>query len=204
MYEHLSNRVFATSAALALSMTTGAVLAGPASQEIIDARQESQIWTTYALSSHLRGSDLKVTVYEGTVTLVGKVNEDASKELAREIAIGVRGIRAVDNQIVVQSDYKAPIRSISRSYGDAMDDANTTAAVRSKLMWSKFTSGMIPGVSTKSGRVTLKGSAENASTRDFARSLAMNTPGVRSVDNQLTVSGTVEGEKGVQSQARTF
>ena len=35
------------------------------SQEVIEARQESQIWTTYALSPYLRANDLKVSVHEG-------------------------------------------------------------------------------------------------------------------------------------------
>ena len=54
-------------------------------------------------------------------------------------------------------------------------------------MWSKNTSGIATDVSTKAGKVTLKGSADNAAAKDFAQSIAMNTPGVRSVDNQLTI-----------------
>jgi hyperosmotically inducible protein len=189
MYTQSRNWILASAVALALSMTGSSLAASPASQDVIDARQESQIWTTYALSPYLRANDLKVAVHEGKATLTGKVDEDVNKDLAKQIALGVDGIKTVDNQILVQSDYKAPAESAARSYGEAMDDASITAAVRSKLMWSRYTSELTTGVSAKSGKVTLKGSADSAAAKDFAGSLAMNTPGVRSVDNQLTVSG---------------
>lgn len=189
MYSQSRNLILATSVALVLSTIGGSVAAGTASQDVIDARQEAQIWTTYALSPYLRANDLKVSVHEGKATLTGNVEEDVNKDLAKQIALGVEGVKTVDNQILVQSDYKAPAQSSARSYGEAMDDASITAAVRSKLLWSKYTSAMTTGVSTKAGKVTLKGAADSTAARDFARSLALNTPGVRSVDNQLTVDG---------------
>src|SRR6188474_1975422 len=177
MYTQSRNLILATSIALALSTLGGSVAAGTTSQDVIDARQEAQIWTTYALSPYLRSNDLKVSVYEGKATLTGKVEEDVNKDLAKQIALGVDGVKSVDNQITIHADYLAPAQSSARTYGEAMDDASTTAAVRSKLMWSKYTSTMAPGVSTKAGKVTLKGSADSAASRDFARSLAANTPG---------------------------
>jgi len=189
MYTQPRNLMLATGIALALSTIGGSVAAGATSQELIEARQESQIWTTYALSPYLRANDLKVAVHDGKATLTGKVEEDVNKDLAKQIALGVDGVKEVDNQILIESDYKAPAHSSARAYGEAMDDASVTAAVRSKLMWSKYTSAMSTGVSTKAGKVTLKGSAESQAAKDFARSLAMNTPGVKSVDNQLLVDG---------------
>lgn len=187
MYIPSRNLILASGIAMALSTIGGSVAAGTTSQDVADARQETQIWTTYALSPYLRANDLKVAVHGGKATLTGKVEEDVNKDLAKQIALSVDGVREVDNQIVVQAGYKAPAQSSARTYGEAMDDASITAAVRSKLLWSKYTSAMASGVSTKAGKVTLKGSAGSAASKEFARSLALNTPGVRSVDNQLTV-----------------
>ena len=175
MYTQSRNLILASAIALALSTIGGPVAAGTTSQDVIDARQETQIWTTYALSPYLRANDLKVSVHEGKATLTGKVEEDVNKDLAKQIALGVDGVKEVDNQIVIQADYKAPAQSSARTYGEAMDDASITAAVKSKLMWSKYTSAMATDVSTKAGKVTLKGSADSAAAKDFARSLAMNT-----------------------------
>ena len=149
--------------------------------------RKRQIWTTYAMSPYLRANDLKVSVHNGKATLTGKVEEGVNKDLAKQIALGVNGIKEVDNQIVVEADYVAPAQSATRTYGETIDDATITAAVKSKLTWSKYTSGLTTDVATKSGKVTLQGTADSATSKDLARSLAMNTRGVVSVDNQLVV-----------------
>lgn len=161
----------------------------PVSQQVIDARQESQIWTTYALNPHLRANNLSVSVHKGTATLTGMVEEGVNKDLAKQIALGVTGIKEVNNQIVVQAGYIVPASAGDRSYGDVIDDATITAAVKSKLLWSKHADGLTTDVDTKSGRVTLKGTATSAVASDLASRLVLNTRGVLSVDNQLVVNG---------------
>jgi osmotically-inducible protein OsmY len=154
-----------------------------AKQDIIDARQETQIWTTYALSPYLRASDLKVSVHEGKATLSGKVDEDVNKDLAKQIALGVDGIKNVDNQITVQSDYSP---KSSSNYGESVDDVTITAGVKSRLFWSKH-SYLTTKVETKAGRVTLSGNVDSKDAKDLAGRLASNTRGVVAVKNQITV-----------------
>lgn len=180
--------LLASSVALALVAISGTAAADTVSQDLTEARQETQIWTTYALSPHLRASDIKVSVDNGKATLTGKVEEDVNKDLAKQIALGVSGIKEVDNQIVVQADY-APAPSTERGYGQVIDDATITATVKSKLIWSKHTEGLDTEVDTKRGKVTLNGTAQSAAAKDLAGRLAANTRGVVSVDNRLTVKG---------------
>jgi len=158
-----------------------------AKQDLTDARQETQIWTTYALSPYLRAHDLKVHVHEGKAVLSGKVDEDVNKDLAKEIALGVDGIKSVDNQIVVESDY-TPKATTTRGYGDVVDDITITAAVKSRLVWSKY-SFMGAKVESKGGRVTLTGNVDSAEAKTAATRLANSTRGVVSVSNQLNVDG---------------
>ncbi len=120
----------ASAIAVLATATSGALAADSASQDVAEARQETQIWTTYALSPHLRANDLKVSVDDGKATLTGTVGEEVTKDLAKEIALGVQGVTAVDNQIVVKPDYAPPARAGERSYGDVIDDATITAAVK--------------------------------------------------------------------------
>lgn len=179
--------------ATAIALTAGAHCASaaemvPSAQAITDARQESQIWTTYALSPYLRAHDLHVSVNNGRATLTGKVPEDVNRDLARQIALGVDGITSVDNQIVVSGD-GTPART-ERGYGDRVDDAAVTSAIEAKLSWSKDTDGLDADVETQWGRVTLKGTADNADSKALAGRLAMHTRGVRSVNNQLAITGT--------------
>lgn len=178
---------FASGIALALAALSGPVAADTMSDDLTEARQESQIWTTYALSPHLQASDLKVSVQGGKATLTGMVDEEVGRDLAKQIALGVSGIKEVDNQIAIQPDY-IPVKAPGRSYGEVVDDATITAAIKSKLMWSKRTDGLTTDVDTLQGRVTLQGFADNAGEKNFATRLALNTRGVVSVDNQLVLS----------------
>lgn len=178
---------FVLASGIVLAAISGTAAADTVSQNVTEARQETQIWTTYALSPYLRASDIKVSAHAGKVTLTGTVEESVNKDLAKEIALGVKGVTEVDNRIVVQSDYIAPGRSSERSYGEVVDDATITAAVKSKLLWSKHTNGLTTDVDTKWSKVTLKGTADSGATKDLATNLALNTRGVASVDNQLVV-----------------
>jgi len=54
-------------------------------------------------------------------------------------------------------------------------------------LWSKYTDGMATEVDTKFGKVTLQGVADDGASKELAGRLALNTAGVVSVDNQLTV-----------------
>lgn len=205
MYAQPRKLILAVGIALALSAVSGMVAAATASQEITEARQETQIWTTYALSPYLRALDLKVSVQNGKATLTGTVDEEVNKELAKEIALGVSGITEVDNQIVVKADY-TPKPSTEPSYGDRIEDASITAAVKSKLLWSRHTEGLAIKVETRRGRVTLSGTADSAAARDTAGNLAMATRGVVSVNNQLVVDGStskaVDSAKSTASEAK--
>lgn len=171
-----------------IAMSSNVLAADKSSQPITDARQEAQIWTTYALSPYLRANELKVTVVDGKATLIGGVAEDVDKDLAKQIALGVSGIKEVDNQIKVNADYKPTKgKAGERSYGQAVDDMSITAVVKSKLLWSKHSDGLATNVDTLSGKVTLNGTADSDAAKALAGQLAKNTHGVNSVDNKLTV-----------------
>ena len=182
-----SYRNFMFASAILLTMSpTGPVLAADAvTTSMDDVRQESQIATSYALNPYLRANDLKVSVQKGKAILTGKVDEKVSKELASEIARGVSGITDVDNQIVVEPNY---LPNFGRSgFGDQIDDASISAAIRSKLQWNKDVDSVGTTVVTKGGRVTLSGTAASKVAKDNANRLAMNTRGVNSVNNQLVI-----------------
>jgi osmotically-inducible protein OsmY len=188
MYNKSRNILLTTAIALALATSSGVTMAGNSTPEITAARQESQIWTTYSLSPYLRANDLSVSVTGETATLTGTVDEDVDKDLAKQIALGVDGIKKVDNQIVVMADYTPPARtSEERSFGQVVDDATITATIKSKLLWGKNTEGMETDVDTRKGVVSLHGTAENAASKELAGRMAKNTRGVVSVNNQLRV-----------------
>ncbi len=154
---------------------------------MLEARQESQILTTYALSPYLRAYEFNVTVCRDTATLSGSVAEDVIKDLAGQIALGVDGIKSVDNQIEVLANYSSPVRTTQRSFADMVDDASITLVVKSKLVWSRHGRGLSAKVETTHGKVSLSGTANSEEEKDAAGMLAGNTRGVNSVDNQIVV-----------------
>ena len=200
MYTKLPKLALASAVALALASLSGAAFAGAPcdksladapSQDVAEARQESQILTTYALSPYLRAGDLEVSVDAGTATLTGTVADDVDSALAKQIALGVTGIENVDNQIDVEADYtRSAAKSGERSFGEVVDDATITTTVKSKLLWGKSTEGMQMDVDTQRGKVTLSGAAENAAAKELAGRIALNTHGVESVDNRLVVDAS--------------
>lgn len=186
MYTQPRKLMIATGIALSIAaLSTSAVAASD--QDVTDARQETQIWTTYTLSPYLSANELNVSVHEGKATLTGKVNEDVNKDLARQIALGVSGIKDVDNQIEVLSDYTPP-KASSPSYADLVEDASITTAIKSKLIWSKSTDGQATEVTTSAGKVTLEGTSESKASKQMAGRIAMDTSGVVAVNNQLVVT----------------
>lgn len=204
MKSKLSKSLTASAIALSLfAVTAGAT--DSVSQDVLEARRETQIWTTYALSPYLRANDIKVSVDNGTATLTGKVGEDVNKDLAEQIALGVNGITKVDNQIVVTSDYEAPKVSTDCTFGEFIDDASITTAVKSKLLWSKHAEGLSADVDSRRGKVTLRGTADSAAQKEAAGRLARNTKGVMSVDNriEITTAKTTQHQPG-QSMSDTW
>lgn len=183
----MQKRNLLVASAIAAAIAGAAFANAKPSQEVVEARQESQIWTTYALSPYLRANDLKVSVHEGKATLTGNVAEGVNKDLAKQIALGVDGIKTVDNKIEVVPDYKAPAQSKERSYGEVVDDASITSAVKSKLLWSRHVDALNVDVDTARGKVKLTGTATSTEAKEAAGKLAMNTHGVHAVSNQLTV-----------------
>lgn len=207
MYTQFRKLALAAAIASIFSIVpTTALLAAGRSAEATAARQEGQIWTTYALSPFLRANDIEVSVVDGKATLTGTVEENVNRDLAKELALGVEGITAVDNQIAVKADYVAPAESPRRAYADRVDDASVSAAVRSKLAWSQQLNDRDTTVSTQRGRVTLGGTVASAADRDLAQRLAASTRGVTSVDNRLQIGKAatkppMEGSDGTVPQA---
>src|SRR5690349_496937 len=186
MFKQKRNIILASAIAAAIAGSSAYAAVKP-SPDITEARQETQIWTTYALSPYLRANDLAVEVNDGKATLTGKVADDVNKDLAKQIALGVDGIKSVDNRIEVVPNYTAQKKTSDRAYGERVEDATITAAVKSKMLASRHADGLAVDVDTLQGKVKLSGFASNAEAKDAAGALAMNTHGVHSVSNQLVV-----------------
>jgi hyperosmotically inducible protein len=79
--------------------------------------------------------------------------------------------------------------SASRSTGQVVDDAAITAKVKAELLKDPEISGLKINVDTVQGAVKLKGEIKSVALRKKVEELAKGVAGVKSVDNQLLVTG---------------
>ena len=178
--------------ALAVTMALGTLSFPAAADSVADklseANKEGRIWTSFALNPHLDALDLKVDVDGETAVLSGTVPGAIERDLAEQVALGVSGVKQIDNRIRIDPTLEPAASDGQRSPADISADATITASVKSKLLWSDHVRGLDIDVDTIDRRVTLSGEAHSAVARDTATRLALGTVGVRSVDNRLKVN----------------
>lgn len=170
------------------------------SRELSEARQEGSIWTAFALNRHLNPFTIDVDVENGSAKLTGTVETDVERDLAEQIALGIDGVKEVDNQLTLDPDFEAKASS-EPSLSQRFDDATLAATVKSKLLWNSNTEGLDIKVSAANGTVSLTGSAQSAEAKELAGRLAANTDGVREVNNLLSVSAVDSTAAKVQNAA---
>lgn len=170
------------------------------SRELSEARQEGSIWTAFALNRHLNPFTIDVDVENGSAKLTGTVETDVERDLAEQIALGIDGVKEVDNQLNLDPAFEAKASS-EPSLSQRFDDATLAATVKSKLLWNSNTEGLDIKVSAANGTVSLTGSAQSAEAKELAGRLAANTDGVREVNNLLSVSAVDSTAAKVQNAA---
>lgn len=179
----------ATAGLIGLAPFAAYAAEGDASRELSEARQEGSIWTAFALNRHLNPFTIDVDVENGSAKLTGKVETDVERDLAEQIALGIEGVKKVDNQLTLDSAFEAKA-SAEPNLSQRFDDATLVATVKSKLLWNSNTEGLDINVNADNGKVSLTGNAQTAEAKELAGRLAANTDGVRAVNNQLSVSAT--------------
>lgn len=147
-----------------------------------------------------------VAVKDGIVTLRGEADNQAQKALTGEYAMDIEGVKSVNNEMTVsdltKESQQARDRALSdrsvndqasddRSIDDKIDDASITALVKTTLHSHRSTSAVKTTVNTTDGVVTLSGIAANDAEKSLTAKLAGDVKGVRSIDNQMTVSGKI-------------
>lgn len=82
-----------------------------------------------------------------------------------------------------------------RTLGHMVDDSMLTGRVKARLLSDEFSSGLKIDVDTVEQVVTLTGVVGTAGERRMAGDIALATPGVRRVENLLTVGSKSAGER---------
>lgn len=162
------------------------------SGELKDAWMTGKVETVLLMNTHLNNFAIDTDVNDGAVRLTGQVKTAVQKDLAAELARGVAGVTKVTNDLQIAedgaSDEVADDRDNKRkSFAAWVDDATTTASVKTRLLGNANTKGLMIDVDTHEDVVTLSGSVENEAAKDLAESIARNTGDVKRVENKLLV-----------------
>jgi osmotically-inducible protein OsmY len=176
----------ATAGILALAPANTLAQTNP-NNDVAEARLEGSVATAFALNRHLNPFRIGVEVEDQTAILTGTVENGVNHNLAEQVALSIEGVDRVDNQIAIDTDVDQSDTERT-SLATSLDDATTTATVKSKLLWNRYTQGLDIDVDTRNSVVTLTGVADSDAARELAERLASNTRGVREVRNSIVIT----------------
>ncbi|KJS09644.1 MAG: hypothetical protein VR73_01505 [Gammaproteobacteria bacterium BRH_c0] len=197
---------------VALATGFNSVHAHESYKHALEADQQRLIMLAYARSPWIAREGIRVSVHEGKASLRGKVGHPVASDLATQIALGIDGIKDVDNRIVVEIGFRPPVQpddkrvselsvaakstvqlesapiepinipAIKATTAWSVADTWITAKVKSSLIYSANVNSSNIEVSTSAGIVTLNGSVSGGAEHALAIERANNVDGVRGVD----------------------
>ncbi len=147
-----------------------AVFASPA----VDRQIEDSAKNSYNFN-HVLDKKVDVKVRDGVVTLTGKVQDDAQRQLAENTVADLQGVTRVNNEIKVEGGAKEG------------SDAWIAAKIRSTLIARANVSFTDTKVDVTNGAVLLTGTADSTAQKELTEAYVKDIQGVRSVNNMLRV-----------------
>ncbi len=133
-----------------------------------------------------QSSKVTVSVQDAVATLAGTVGFYGEKRLATRIAEGVRGVKAVQNNVTI-------------SYLTSPSDAQIASDIKSRLQWDIWINGDLVKAVVVNGNVTLTGTIGSAISKSRAEDDAW-VNGVMSVDDKGVVVAPRTGTATHQEQ----
>jgi osmotically-inducible protein OsmY len=125
--------------------------------------------------AHLDAGCIAVAVDDGVVTLRGEVPTHFEQHEAERVAVGVYGVEAVANELVVETPAHAP------------KDTEIAQAIVDELTWNALVPLHRVRIVVADGWVTLSGTLDWEYQRTSAERSARNVQGVKGVSNTIVL-----------------
>ena len=149
---------------------------GPLSDSWLTAKSKIALFS----DARVKGRQIDVETTQGVVMLRGKVDSNAAKQAAEDIAKGLDGVKSVKNELqIVAPSKRAAVEE---------KDESITAHVKEHLAKDPHLKKTDIAVQTNAGVVSLTGEVRDIMTSAHASWTAWRVPGVKSVKNDLTVN----------------
>jgi osmotically-inducible protein OsmY len=139
----------------------------------------------------IHAAEIGVTVKDGVVTLTGTVDSYAEKREAEQVALRLKGVKALANELEVS------VKTARRR-----SDADIAGAAVNAIKWNVFVPDEKIKVKVDDSWVTLQGEVEWNYQRDRAEKAVRPLVGVRGVTNQVKVRPQVSSAD-VKGRIRT-
>lgn len=141
-----------------------------------DTQIQQDVLDELEWDTRVRPNEIGVSVKDGVVTLIGRVDSYAKRSAAQEAVLRVLGVKAVANDLVVH------LRASSER-----TDTDLAHAAIAALTWDAVIPNSDVRVTVSNGWVTLSGQVETPFERDAAERAIQRLAGVRGVSNGLAV-----------------
>jgi osmotically-inducible protein OsmY len=128
-------------------------------------------------SANVKANEIGVAVKEGVVTLTGTVESYLAWQTAENVALRIRGVHGVANEITVRLHASAE-----------RTDSDLALAIVNALKWDTAVSTDQLEVAVSHGYVTLKGQVNHYHQREAAGRLVQRMAGVKWVNNSITIA----------------
>jgi hyperosmotically inducible protein len=143
--------------------------------------------TKFALWSdgRVKAKQIGVETVQGLVRLRGTVDSEEARQASEEIARGVSGVKAVQNDLEVAEGPGGQTSAVQDDVITARIKDHITTDLDQRLKQANI------GVRTNEGVVALTGEVPDLSTSEHASWTAWKTAGVKDVKNGLTVKKAI-------------
>lgn len=169
-----------------------------------EARLTASTKTALSLNRHLDNANIEVSVTDGVVTLSGAVGTEIQMELAGEIVRSIKGVKSVQNNLVISRGLTISQESREPTLGERLDDLTIEASVKTALMLNTNVSARHIGVDSDRGHVLLTGKVASPAEAELARKIADDVEGVASVEFKLALEDETETETETAGGKKSF
>lgn len=190
---------------MAVLVVLASLLGAPGEQivtGITDSAITTQINGLYLLNEHLNPFNIITTTNNGHVMLSGSVNDEIQKQLAEDLALGVRGVVFVDNRLVVINTVIG--EKERRTWRERAADRALSAAVKSRMLLEGEFKGLRIGITAINSVITLSGVVPTEEHAEAMVRVAEETRGVADVVNNLTIHKKEEAYDIVRGTGRNI
>ena len=171
-------QAFGSLAALLLAVSAPAIADKSAGDVVDDSTITTEVKAGLVGAKGVDSNDINIETYKGVVLLSGFLTDQAQKNSADKVAKAVKGVKKVENRIVVHP---------STSMGTKLDDTALVGKVKSALVDAdKVKSGEI-NIEARDGIVQLGGFVKSDGMKKRAIDITKGIKGVKSVDDALIV-----------------